>query len=400
MPLPAAFLAVPSPGDPALAALRRKVRLLAARGLLTAPTSGLPARMARSLPAVQRGLEASLRAHPDAVLDVVGSPDVLAGALCVYGGALGAAEVLPETIASLVAGLAARRALPESILWEAEIRQVVDGIGQRAAGPVRAVVGHGDRVEIELPDGARRELAEGGGPFHELAPGLHLSLVDTNPLSAWEEHPEKQGNAVSLGGREAGEWVLALREALDLVRIGLPSWSAELPVALSRLVPVGYEAERHLSASYREVPGLAYLTLHPDPVTLAEAIVHETQHGKLNLATWLDPVLTNGRTFWTSSPVRPDLRPLIGVLLAVHAFIPVAALHHGLIAADHPLSRTSRFAERREAVLAGNARGLGLVREHGEATALGKRVVDGLTGLHTALMEGVGALDPLALPPG
>jgi HEXXH motif-containing protein len=390
--VPSAFLAVPAPGDASLATIRRKVRLLAARSLLTAPW--------RPGAEVRRVLEAALRARPDDVLDVIGGPDVLAGALIVHGGAGRPEDVLPDTFASLLAGLVGRGLLPEAALLDlARPTRMSDG-AHFVRADLRAIVALPTGLEVETADGLR-------GPIRweaEAAPlgvgRLHLAPFDTNPLAMWEEHPEKQGNAVSLGDRPLDAWVAALREALELVRIGLPSWFAELPVALERIVPVGYEPERHLSASYREVPGLAYLTLHPDPLTLAEALVHETQHGKLNLATWLDPILRNGRTFWTSSPVRPDLRPLMGVLLAVHAFVPVAALHRGLLDADHPLTKAARFEERRQQVLAGNARGLALVQAHGDATPLGKRVVDGLAAMHAALAAGERSLDPEALPPG
>ena len=66
-----------------------------------------------------------------------------------------------------------------------------------------------------------------------------------------------------------------------------------------RVVPVGFHAEQHLSASYREAPGLVYLTLHPSPLTLAEAIIHETQHVKLNALSWLDPISHNGHSEWS-----------------------------------------------------------------------------------------------------
>src|SRR5690606_5269945 len=112
--------------------------------------------------------------------------------------------------------------------------------------------------------------------------------------------------------------------------LGLPELRVEIGANLQRVVPVGCDDKRHFSASYREAPGLVYLSLHPSPLTMAEAIVHETQHAKLNALGWLDPVLHNGHDTWTSSPVRPDLRPLMGVLMAVHAFIPVAALHGAL----------------------------------------------------------------------
>ena len=49
------------------------------------------------------------------------------------------------------------------------------------------------------------------------------------------------------------------------------------------------------------------MTLHPDALVMAEALVHETQHGKLHTLMRLDPVLVNGDTHWTSSPVRPRI---------------------------------------------------------------------------------------------
>jgi HEXXH motif-containing protein len=393
---PLAFLAVPATRETHLASIRRKVRLLAARTLLTCPPS------LRGLGAVQAALTDALRRAPDPTLDALGTPDVLGPLLMLHDG-IGDVGVLREAVPALLAGLAARRLLPAPVIWEEPVARVVDPASGRAwrfDPPGRALLAYSGGMELERADHSRVGLGAGDAPFHALSGGVALSLVDTNPLSMVEDHPEKQGNAVDLGGRDAGEWVAALDGALELVKLGLPTWFAELPVALQRLVPVGYEPERHLSASYREFPGLAYLTLHPDPVTMAEAIVHETQHGKLNLLTWLDPVLHNGRTFWTPSPVRPDLRPLMGVLLAVHAFVPVAALHAGLIAADHPLTRTPQFAARRQQVLAGNARGLALVQQHGDATDLGRRVIDGLARMHAELATGATAMDPEALPPG
>ncbi len=199
-----------------------------------------------------------------------------------------------------------------------------------------------------------------------------------------EDHPDKAGNAVSLGGATAADWGRALFDALELIRVALPEWWRELPIALSRLVPVGFEAEMHLSASYMEAPGIAWMTLHPDPLTLAEAIVHETQHGRLNPLMWLDPVLKNGRREWTASPVRPDLRPLSGVLLAAHAFIPVAAMHARLLAGGHPISQTPHFRRRRAEVLATNQQGLSTVEDRGQPTTAGRRLLAELRVLHDA----------------
>jgi HEXXH motif-containing protein len=89
-------------------------------------------------------------------------------------------------------------------------------------------------------------------------------------------------------------------------------------------------------------------------------------------------VLLNGRDDWSPSPVRPDLRPLMGVLLAAHAFVPVAALHAALQAQGHPLGQGDAFEARRREVLNANASALATVAERGEPTALGKRLLDDL----------------------
>jgi HEXXH motif-containing protein len=302
-PLPTGFLVLPARDTHDVRALRRKVRLIAARTLLmTEPT-----------------FEQSLRQEPEPMLDAIGSPDVLPLLL---------------------------------------------------AGQVDAAI-----QNLKAPQAAT----------FAITPSVHLSLTDSNPLQNVEEHPDKTGNAIDLGGRSVDEWIAGLREAFDLIHAALPEWYEELEVSLQRLIPVGYEPERHLSASYREAPGIAYLTLHPDPLTLAEAIIHETQHTKLNLLRWLDDVLTNGETCWTSSPVRPDLRPLIGVLMAVHAFVPVAALHQRLAEIDHPIASTSRFTERRAALLASNGRGFAILDAQAQPTAAGSRLLADLHALQSHL---------------
>ncbi len=212
-------------------------------------------------------------------------------------------------------------------------------------------------------------------------PALRLAAVDRNPLAEFEGHPDKNGNALDLGGHPVTAWTEALATALSAIAAALPALHTELAVTLARIVPVGFDRERHLSCSYREAPGLVYLSLHPDPLTLAEAIVHETQHGKLNLLSWLDPLLTNPPDQRVSSPARRDPRPLLGVLLAAHAFVAVAGLHHALAAIAHPLARSPRFVARRREVLAGNARALATLAAHARPTPTGARVIAALVEL-------------------
>ncbi len=380
------FLVLPRPGETTCRTLTRKVRLLAVRALVTTRISGS---LAGPLRRFQGWLTEALRARPDAVLAAVGSPDVLPHLLCLLAGITDPEARLSEAIPNLLAALP--EAPSEAFLWDHPVRCLaVPRLGRAwvPEEPLRGLVLDPTGIEVRHADGRLERLPLEGGvsPYHSLADGLHLATFDTHPLSDLEAHPDKRGNAMDLGGETLSAWVSALREALELIAVALPAWAEERQVTLQRLVPVGYEPERHLSASYREAPGIAWLTLHPDPLTLAEAIVHETQHSKLNLLSWLDPILVNGHTTWTESPVRPDLRPLMGVLLAAHAFVPVAMLHHRLAAADHPLSRTGPFERRRAEILAINGRGLATCREQGETTELGRRLLGDLGGLHQDLV--------------
>ncbi|MCP4806970.1 MAG: hypothetical protein GY913_18115 [Proteobacteria bacterium] len=357
--LPTAWLSLPAPGDRTVERLLRKVRLLAVRTLLT--THG-----GATLSRVQAWLTRSLRARPDAVLEAVGHPDVLAPLLVLTAGLRPAQAMLDQAVPALLVELGAP---VEDVLWD----RAVDLRGERSAGVF--VTRQGAQLQDGRPIPATRDVPCGPVLF---------GVGDTNPLADLEEHPDKDGNAVDLGGRTPAEWVEALEDAIGLIEY-LPGWYEELPSSCKRLIPVGYHPERHLSASYREAPGVVYLTLHPSRLTLAEAIVHEVQHSKLNLLSRLDPILHNGRTEWTASPVRPDMRPLMGVLLAAHAFVPVAALHHAL--AEAGVCQGPDFERRRADVLATNREALDIVWSKGEPSDHGRRLIHELDGLQRFLEQ-------------
>jgi HEXXH motif-containing protein len=405
--LPEGLLVLPGPSDRRFADLVRKLRLLALRDLLGRDRSGLTAPVARALPGFQAALFVAARARAAATIDAIGAQDVLPRLLSMHAGVAEPDAMIRSAAPIVLSTLARPRgAMAETVLWDVPLSQlpIADGLA-RFDPSARGLVAGPSGVEVRLANGENVTLAElpAETTLHAI-PGAsaRLALHDANPLAMLEDHPDKQGNAISLGGRDPSEWTRALADAIELVRIALPTVHAELALSLARVVPVGYEPERHLSASYREAPGLVYLTLHPSVLTLAEAIVHETQHGKLNVLSFFDPALTNGRTTWTPSPVRPDLRPLSGVLLAVHAFVPVAALHLRLAELGHPISTTPEFATRREQVLAGNERGLRIVRELGERTPIGREILDALERVHAVTRDALprASLASEALPPG
>ncbi len=221
---------------------------------------------------------------------------------------------------------------------------------------------------VVLLDERAPEIVEDGVP---VSAHVTLSTFDDNPLAAIEAHPQKSGNAVSLGGRAREEWRSAIEAALAIVERYLPSTRAEMELTLQRIVPVGFDEERHLSASYREAIGTIYVSLHPDPMTMAEALVHEHQHTKLNAALAADEILIDALEPRFASPVRPDLRPLLGVLLAVHAFVPVAELWCKMIDASDPRASSARGASRFRDIVRGNREGLDVLEANARRTPVG-----------------------------
>jgi HEXXH motif-containing protein len=248
----------------------------------------------------------------------------------------------------------------------------------------RRILALGARRAIEVPQDVGRATftslagAEGvatRAPYLVIEEPIVLALEDNNPLAMVEAHPDKSGNALSLGGKSVEDWLGAFREALRILGDFVPDLREEMNVCIAQIVPVGFEPEKHLSASYREAIGTIYVSLHPDVMTMAEALVHELSHTKLNILFELDPVLENAFEPLYASPVRPDPRPLHGVLMAVHAFLAVLRLYERMLAEDHPASRTKVFADRMRAIQSGNEEGLLVLAKNARPTTIGRELL-------------------------
>lgn len=370
-----------------------------ARRVLSAWLSDLVASLGR-LPLAHASPE--LRA--DATLVLRALRDLLAREPGAVLGALRRTTVSAHLRALLALGPSPARADVDRLLGPA----LANLLGELAAARVRfdpialsrppaRILVRGAQLALAVPSGARSLRFEPGAitigarrvqldalppdaerPWRALAPSIALALADDNPLAMDEAHPDKRGNALSLGDRSSDEWSRSLEDALARVARHLPELREEMTLGLAQIVPVGFEPERHLSASYREAIGTIYLTLHPDPMTMTEAVVHEFQHTKLNALAELDPLLENAFSPLYASPVRPDPRPLHGVLLAVHAFLPNALLYSRMRDAADPLSATVRFAARHAEIVRGNRSGLDVLLEHARPTAIGRALLDEL----------------------
>lgn len=214
--------------------------------------------------------------------------------------------------------------------------------------------------------------------YVDLRDGIKLALVDPNPLVSLEDHPDRGGNELDLGGHTVEDWQNAFNTALGLISDYAPDLFNEIQELLAHVVPVGFLTDRHVSSSYREALGTVYLSLHPDPLIIAEALIHEFQHNKLYLARRKDAILLNAMHPLYRSPVRPDPRPLWGILLAAHAFLPAAAFHRMLRDRNHPDALTPAFEKHLYEIDNKNLEAMKTLRAHARWTEFGSELFEEL----------------------
>ena len=386
--LPLSFLILPNPESKAFSKLLRKIHLLLLRFLLQAPIQSIPIEVQASILHIRPILTKVLKREPQRLLKAVATQDTLSALILLRNGQGDPILLWKQAITSLLFQL---QTLPEDFLWEHPIKQIIlEHDLLEFDPPIKALCIGPLGVSGQLLNGEilsweeLQPLGKSKAPFTKISKSISFSLFDSNPFSMEEAHPDKDGNTTQLGGHSVEEWCETLERAMQIIQDFLPEWWGELDMFMHRVVPVGYYPQKHLSASYAEAPGLAYLSLHPDLLTMTEALIHESQHSKINLVRLFDPILHNGLSEWTSSPVRPDLRPLHGVLLAAHAFVPVAALHYRLKSQGHPISKTHQFQKRRLEVLEKNQQALSILKEKGKPTKIGEAILKGLEALHLA----------------
>jgi HEXXH motif-containing protein len=362
-------------------ALRRLLRDL--RGL-----SALAVRdpVRRDLEQLLKALAQIQKERPGALASALRRPDVGAPLRCLRNPSSSPME-LDDVVATFVAAcaleLARTSALPFEVSQQWLPRRITSSGGRftldvpssarsivYASGAVTLRGALGEEL-VRFADGQPLESARVRRTYHVVERDVLLALDDDNPLSMVEAHPGKAGNPIDLGGRPAAEWLASLQDALARIERFLPDLRAELDLFVQQFVPVGWDGERHLSASYREAIGTVYLTLHPSAMTMTEAVIHEFSHNKLNALFEIDDVLENAFSPLYKSPVRPDPRPLHGVLLAVHAFLPVARLYEKMIEADVPEARSEAFRARYRAIARINREGAEVVLAHAKPTPMG-----------------------------
>jgi HEXXH motif-containing protein len=116
-------------------------------------------------------------------------------------------------------------------------------------------------------------------------------------------------------------------EALDLLAEYAPEYLPWVGRTLHQLFLLRPRPSKVESGSVEHYLGLVHLTEHPEPLTVAELLVHEATHQYMNVLTKLRPLDdgTDERLYW--SPAVDKNRPVSKIVAAFHAFGNVLLLY-------------------------------------------------------------------------
>ena len=166
--------------------------------------------------------------------------------------------------------------------------------------------------------------------------------------------------------------IVRFLHALEFLDTHLPACRQWLIQTTRVAVPLRCAGDASQSISFPDVPALVALDLRSDVLVL-ESLVHESAHVNLYLEERAGPLVDPTDDGRFHSPLRPDPRPLRGILMAFHALAFMSALYHdALVATGAPVfERQLRVS----LVLANDARRT-LAAEQRRLTTAGERFVD------------------------
>lgn len=377
--LPRAFLALPAEGEVGFLRLQRRLRLLAARALLSHPLGDLPDDLAAGLHAFRPSLTMALKAHSGPVLAAIGRPDVLPHLLCLHDGvgAEEAAQCLQVAVPALMAALAGQSQI--QLRWTAPVRRVMDPQHHRVVvfdPPVDGLVAQAEGLMAVQgrnrwwvgPERPGVQVSHAHRPIRSDLPNLHLALPS--------------GDSVDEASISA--CLSRLKTALDWLEQALPLWWKEAQHSLDRVVLLTGVGERGSTLSRRQAPGQMGVTVDDSPLDIATSLIRQVQHGKLDTLAWFDPILNDAHGQWVPTQPVGTRRPLWDAMRSVQTGVVLAAFYDRLCALD--LVGERDVVQRWARQLDRNGDDLNVCRAHGEPTGTGAQWLSGLQSLHEALV--------------
>ena len=160
---------------------------------------------------------------------------------------------------------------------------------------------------------AARAVAEGRTWTVLLETGDHYLDRFALPMSA------------ALTAKEVTGWQECIQSAWELL-VGHHSWAADsIAAGVSVIVPLAAHGDTDLdSATTQAAFGAIATSLPPNPVIMAEILVHEFQHSKLCGLEDIAPLTEPSGERVNYAPWRPDPRPAGGLLQGVYAHLGIA----------------------------------------------------------------------------
>ena len=213
--------------------------------------------------------------------------------------------------AAVRAGVTARLRVPVYGGWAH-----LPGVGAMAVAPAAG------RVAM-LRVRSDRVVTGGTGrwrPVRQLDAGELRGAVieDLDPFRAYAERPA----AARLSGSQWQAWQQGLTGAGRILAEAVPSYLAVMTEGLRAVIPLRADSGPARVATARSAAGSVAITLPASDDTLAELLLHEFQHVKLDGLAELHPMVSaRAHPVLLRVPWQPQLSPVADVLHAAYAFL-------------------------------------------------------------------------------
>jgi HEXXH motif-containing protein len=179
---------------------------------------------------------------------------------------------------------------------------------------------------------------------------------------------------IAEAGHLLDSWPAAKRQIQKLVHTLHPLWDSSVPMDTSES-PLS-----SCSGTREDLLGVIFATVE-NPITLAEALVHEMAHIKLfalevSIERPSRLIVNDPRSLYESSVIRDRLRPMTAVVHAAYTFTHIAEFNLRLLGChefDHQADCLTLLAANLPAV----ERGVAVIKEHAEADADGVEFLKG-----------------------
>jgi uncharacterized protein len=305
-----------------------------------------------------------------AVNNVISYPSVVAWAIGCLRPAPGADLDLDR---AHLAGIALAAAVRTGVTAELPV-PLRGGLAHLPGVGAMPVTSDTGRVAVLGVHGGRVVSGEDGCwlPTRRLGAGELRGVVieDLDPFRDCYDWPV----TARLSTRQWHAWQRGLASAERILAEAVPSYLHVVAEGLGAVVPLRAASRTERAATARRAFGSVAIALPTRDDILAELLLHEFQHLKLNALTELHPMVSSSaRPVLLRVPWRPDPRPLSGALHGAYAFLAMMGLRRAIGPRERYLRYRSWVLGVTESLLATHA-----------LTVDGERFVEGIVAAASA----------------